>query len=169
MPSPVKLSKRECVLKVYPASFFVLNFPMCCTGTSAPVSMLQSTSLSSLPCFLAQKLLAFLLPLPNAHLFTRSINTVLSFLPKQRRTGLFSATQTKEVEDLIRAGLRNPVSVTVKEKPTEECGHTQRTPALLKNFYIVSRISLPRISLECSFGRMKRAYLFSSSVKRTRS
>lgn len=69
--------------------------------------------------------------------FEKSINTVLSFLPKQRRTGLFSATQTKEVEDLIRAGLRNPVSVTVKEKPTEECGHTQRTPALLKNFYIL--------------------------------
>ncbi|KAL3182225.1 hypothetical protein MRX96_007427 [Rhipicephalus microplus] len=55
---------------------------------------------------------------------------------KKRRTGLFSATQTKEVEDLIRAGLRNPVSVTVKEKPAE-CSHTQRTPALLKNFYIL--------------------------------
>lgn len=68
--------------------------------------------------------------------FEKSINTILSFLPKQRRTGLFSATQTKEVEDLIRAGLRNPVSVTVKEKPTD-CGHTQRTPALLKNFYIL--------------------------------
>nr|XP_037291845.1 ATP-dependent RNA helicase DDX55-like isoform X2 [Rhipicephalus microplus] len=68
--------------------------------------------------------------------FEKSINTILSFLPKQRRTGLFSATQTKEVEDLIRAGLRNPVCVTVKEKPAE-CSHTQRTPALLKNFYIL--------------------------------
>ena len=37
-------------------------------------------------------------------------------LPKQRRTALFSATQTKDVEDLIRAGLRNPVVVAVKEK-----------------------------------------------------
>ena len=37
-------------------------------------------------------------------------------LPKQRRTALFSATQTKDVEDLIRAGLRNPVIVAVKEK-----------------------------------------------------
>ncbi|XP_077505238.1 ATP-dependent RNA helicase DDX55 [Amblyomma americanum] len=68
--------------------------------------------------------------------FEKSINTILSFLPKQRRTGLFSATQTKEVEDLIRAGLRNPVSVTVKEKPTES-NLMQRTPALLKNFYIL--------------------------------
>ena len=37
-------------------------------------------------------------------------------MPKLRRTGLFSATQTKDVEDLIRAGLRNPVLVSVKEK-----------------------------------------------------
>lgn len=34
-------------------------------------------------------------------------DTILSFLPKQRRTGLFSATQTKEVRELARAGLRN--------------------------------------------------------------
>ena len=27
--------------------------------------------------------------------FERSINAILGFLPKQRRTGLFSATQTK--------------------------------------------------------------------------
>ncbi|PFX23889.1 ATP-dependent RNA helicase DDX55 [Stylophora pistillata] len=48
--------------------------------------------------------------------FEDSINTILGFLPKQRRTGLFSATQTDEVEALVRAGLRNPVRVTVREK-----------------------------------------------------
>ncbi|RMX41158.1 hypothetical protein pdam_00013982 [Pocillopora damicornis] len=48
--------------------------------------------------------------------FEASINTILGFLPKQRRTGLFSATQTDEVEALVRAGLRNPVRVTVREK-----------------------------------------------------
>ena len=31
-------------------------------------------------------------------------------LPKQRRTGLFSATMTTSVADLVRAGLRNPLS-----------------------------------------------------------
>ena len=30
------------------------------------------------------------------------------------RTGLFSATQTKELKELARAGLRNPVGVTVQ-------------------------------------------------------
>ena len=48
--------------------------------------------------------------------FHATLNTILGFLPKQRRTGLFSATQTNEVENLARAGLRNPVAVTVKEK-----------------------------------------------------
>lgn len=61
--------------------------------------------------------------------FKTTINTILSYLPRQRRTGLFSATQTTEVTDLIRAGLRNPVLVSVKEKSNIS------TPVLLKNFY----------------------------------
>lgn len=65
--------------------------------------------------------------------FQASINTILSYLPRQRRTGLFSATQTKEVEVLIRAGLRNPVLVSVTEKAA------QSTPELLTNYYIVTR------------------------------
>uniref|UniRef100_A0A1B0D550 ATP-dependent RNA helicase n=1 Tax=Phlebotomus papatasi TaxID=29031 RepID=A0A1B0D550_PHLPP len=53
--------------------------------------------------------------------FTATINTILSYLPRQRRTGLFSATQTKEVMDLMRAGLRNPVVVSVREKASFSC------------------------------------------------
>lgn len=68
--------------------------------------------------------------------FEKSLNTILGYLPKQRRTGLFSATQTKDVEDFIRAGLRNPVSITVKEKVSSD-GVVQRTPSTLDNFYMV--------------------------------
>lgn len=64
-----------------------------------------------------------------------SINKILSFLPKQRRTGLFSATQTKEVEALVRAGLRNPVCISVKEKNQNE--EQQKTPSTLNNFYMI--------------------------------
>lgn len=46
--------------------------------------------------------------------FKESINQILALLPKQRRTGLFSATQTKELKDLVRAGMRNPVSIMVR-------------------------------------------------------
>lgn len=63
--------------------------------------------------------------------FTHTINTILAYLPRQRRTGLFSATQTKEVQNLIRAGLRNPVMVSVREKASTS------TPLLLENNYMI--------------------------------
>uniref|UniRef100_A0A182NQS2 ATP-dependent RNA helicase n=1 Tax=Anopheles dirus TaxID=7168 RepID=A0A182NQS2_9DIPT len=63
--------------------------------------------------------------------FEATINTILAYLPRQRRTGLFSATQTKEVRDLMRAGLRNPVLVSVREKATTS------TPKLLQNYYLI--------------------------------
>ncbi|XP_012878505.1 PREDICTED: ATP-dependent RNA helicase DDX55 [Dipodomys ordii] len=66
------------------------------------------------------------------------INTILEFLPKQRRTGLFSATQTQEVENLVRAGLRNPVRISVKEKGVA-ASSTRKTPSRLENFYMVCK------------------------------
>lgn len=76
--------------------------------------------------------------------FTASINTILSYLPKQRRTGLFSATQTKEVDALIRAGLRNPVRVAVRVESKDPSGAPssastafQAIPATLSVFYTV--------------------------------
>ncbi|CAG9791162.1 unnamed protein product [Diatraea saccharalis] len=63
--------------------------------------------------------------------FTATLTTILQYLPRQRRTGLFSATQTKELQDLIRAGLRNPVVISVKEKSTIS------TPILLENYYVI--------------------------------
>ena len=47
--------------------------------------------------------------------FMATLNNIISRVPKQRRTGLFSATQTEEVAELARAGLRNPVRVTVRD------------------------------------------------------
>ena len=55
--------------------------------------------------------------------FRPQISRILSRLPKQRRTGLFSATQTREVKELARAGLRNPASVAVAVR-------AQQAPAL---------------------------------------
>lgn len=63
--------------------------------------------------------------------FSTTLTTILQYLPRQRRTGLFSATQTKELQDLVRAGLRNPVVVSVKEKSTIS------TPILLENYYVI--------------------------------
>lgn len=65
--------------------------------------------------------------------FRDSIDVILGYIPRQRRTGLFSATQTKEVQALIRAGLRNPVLVNVTEKVAES------TPILLSNYYVITK------------------------------
>lgn len=70
--------------------------------------------------------------------YTSNINTILKYLPLQRRTALFSATQKKEVQDLIRAGLRNPVLVRIREKATTS------TPIRLSNYY---RIVQPELKL----------------------
>ncbi|XP_072443714.1 ATP-dependent RNA helicase DDX55 [Chiloscyllium punctatum] len=70
--------------------------------------------------------------------FEASLNTILGFLPKQRRTGLFSATQTQEIENLVRAGLRNPVRITVKEKGVA-ADRPQKTPVQLHNYYMTCR------------------------------
>uniref|UniRef100_A0A6Q2YX69 ATP-dependent RNA helicase n=1 Tax=Esox lucius TaxID=8010 RepID=A0A6Q2YX69_ESOLU len=70
--------------------------------------------------------------------FEASLNVILGYLPKQRRTGLFSATQTQELEKLVRAGLRNPVRITVKEKGVA-ASCMQKTPARLCNYYIICR------------------------------
>lgn len=67
--------------------------------------------------------------------FQKQITSVISRLPKLRRTGLFSATQTEAVEELSRAGLRNPVRVEVRTetKAVGNVGNSQdlassRTP-----------------------------------------
>jgi len=46
--------------------------------------------------------------------FDNQINSIISRLPKIRRTGLFSATQTDAVKELSKAGLRNPVRIEVR-------------------------------------------------------
>ncbi|XP_013777410.1 ATP-dependent RNA helicase DDX55-like isoform X2 [Limulus polyphemus] len=68
--------------------------------------------------------------------FETTLNMILKYLPKQRRTGLFSATQTHEVDHLIRVGLRNPVCITVKEKGINE-NNAIRTPSSLTNYYTI--------------------------------
>ena len=41
------------------------------------------------------------------------LSLIMDRLPKERRTGLFSATMTTEIQELVRAGLRNPYYVEI--------------------------------------------------------
>lgn len=60
--------------------------------------------------------------------FKDDLQKILARLPKQRRTGLFSASVSEAVDQIIRVGLRNPVKIAVKVRGgsgTED----KRTPA----------------------------------------
>lgn len=80
--------------------------------------------------------------------FSMTLDTILCHLPRLRRTGLFSATQTKELQQLIRAGLRNPALITVKEKPNIS------TPSNLKNNYVITSAEY-KLSVMIDFIRHK--------------
>ena len=60
--------------------------------------------------------------------FEQDLQKILSRLPKQRRTGLFSASVSEAVDQIIRVGLRNPVKIAVKVRSTSG-KEDQRTPA----------------------------------------
>ncbi|MCJ1439587.1 MAG: ATP-dependent rRNA helicase spb4 [Stictis urceolatum] len=69
--------------------------------------------------------------------FGKAISSILTVIPKQRRTGLFSASLNDAASRVFHAGLRNPVRISVKVK-----GQTlpdMRTLASLQLKYIVAR------------------------------
>ena len=63
--------------------------------------------------------------------FSQAISSILSYLPKQRRTCLFSATMSEGIEDLIKLGLRDPVRVKV------ENGIVANLPENLQSYFAV--------------------------------
>lgn len=60
--------------------------------------------------------------------FKEDLQKILGRLPKQRRTGLFSASMSEAVDQLVRVGLRNPVKISVKVKGADG-GEDRRTPS----------------------------------------
>jgi ATP-dependent RNA helicase DDX55/SPB4 len=78
--------------------------------------------------------------------FKDDLQKIISRLPKQRRTGLFSASMSEAVDQLIRVGLRNPVRIAVKVKTRGTPGKAgedgaiedKRTPASLQMSYLIT-------------------------------
>lgn len=75
--------------------------------------------------------------------FLPQLQTILELLPRQRRTGLFSATMSDALASLASVGLRNPVrilvSVAAKPGTASAAAGQRRTPASLQNMYCVAR------------------------------
>jgi ATP-dependent RNA helicase DDX55/SPB4 len=58
----------------------------------------------------------------------RDVERIMRFLPKQRRTHLFSATMTDAVEEVVGLGLRNPVRIVVNLRDKREDNKERRMP-----------------------------------------
>lgn len=71
--------------------------------------------------------------------FKDDLQKILGHLPKQRRTGLFSASVSEAVGEIVRVGLRNPVKIAVKVKSAS--GDDKKTPASLQMSYLLTSAS----------------------------
>ncbi|UNI19892.1 RNA helicase [Purpureocillium takamizusanense] len=87
--------------------------------------------------------------------FKQDLQGIISHLPKQRRTGLFSASVSEAVSELIRVGLRNPVKIEVRVK-MKDGGvlEDRKTPASLQMAYMVKPASQKLPALSQLLGRL---------------
>lgn len=67
--------------------------------------------------------------------FKDDLQKILARLPKQRRTGLFSASVSEAVDQIVRVGLRNPVKIAVKVRGAG--AEDKRTPARYFLFHVI--------------------------------
>lgn len=81
--------------------------------------------------------------------FKESLSRILGFLPKTRRTGLFSASVSDAVQEIIRVGMLYPHKITVRVKSLKG-GEIidKKTPASLQMTYVVTPAS-HKISALC--------------------
>lgn len=72
--------------------------------------------------------------------FQTQMAACLSALPRQRRTGLFSATLTNDVRNLAKSGLRRPMVIKLKIRRQAEANDNEANhiavPLSLENFYV---------------------------------
>ncbi|KAI5283916.1 ATP-dependent rRNA helicase spb4 [Ascosphaera acerosa] len=85
--------------------------------------------------------------------FKDDLQRILARLPKQRRTGLFSASVSEAVDQLVHVGLRNPVKIAVKVKSASGA-LDKMTPASLQMTYLLTTPSQKLPTVANIFRRM---------------
>ena len=79
--------------------------------------------------------------------FETTLTAILHKLPKNRHTGLFSATMTDAIGELVRVGLRNPVKITVQHHEDQLEMEDQQTPFSLNTSYQMLEADQKLVSL----------------------
>src|SRR5207237_1193906 len=101
--------------------------------------------------------------------FSQELTHILGYLPKQRRTGLFSASLSEAVERLILVGMLYPHKITVRVKSLKDRGVIQerKTPMSLQMSYLITPASqkLPALCqlLSKLYPRPQRSIVFFST------
>ena len=72
--------------------------------------------------------------------FRQDLQKLLDLVPKERRTGLFSASVSEAVNELIRVGMRYPFKISAKVR-SKTGALDKRTPESLKLAYLVVKPS----------------------------
>ncbi|KAK3931418.1 putative ATP-dependent RNA helicase DDX10 [Frankliniella fusca] len=96
--------------------------------------------------------------------FQQTMNNIIQNIPKERQTLLFSATQTKSVQDLARLSLKDPMYVSVHE----HAAHS--TPESLAQSYLVCELE-EKLTVLYSFIRnhlKHKILVFMSSCKQVK-
>lgn len=96
--------------------------------------------------------------------FSEQLNSILGYLPTERQTLLFSATQTRSVKDLARLSLKDPEYVSVHEESATS------TPSKLVQTYVVVNLQ-DKLNMLYSFIRThlkQKTIVFVSSCKQAR-
>lgn len=84
--------------------------------------------------------------------YYENMQSILSKLPKQRRTGLFSATlSSQKLSELIKYGLRNPVKISVKPGGDKTNNTNYVVPTTLENSYVMFDNRFEKIAFTLNF------------------
>ena len=70
--------------------------------------------------------------------FAPDLQKILELVPKERRTGLFSASVSEAVNELVRVGMRYPFKISAKVR-SKTGALDKRTPESLKLCYLVAK------------------------------
>lgn len=73
--------------------------------------------------------------------FQPDLQRILEIVPKERRTGLFSASVSEAVDELVRVGMRYPFKISAKVR-SKSGALDKRTPESLKLYHLVTKQSL---------------------------
>ncbi|QPG74403.1 hypothetical protein FOA43_001731 [Brettanomyces nanus] len=117
---------------------FISKRPQILVGTPGRINeFLRSSSVKTNSCEIlildeADKLLDMS--------FLSSIESIVRFLPRQRRTGLFSATVSSAGNDIFKTGMTNPVKITVNSSSLP--GADSTVPTSLGLCYMVLQANM---------------------------